>query len=71
VAIPKRGGRANKRSKGRRGGVKKEQLKEETKVKIKEEVEEDSDLLKVNKIVSSKRKYVYSLKYLEDQYKVD
>jgi hypothetical protein len=71
VAIPKRGRRANRGGKGQRGGVKKEQLKEETKVKIEEEVEEDSDLPKVDKIVSSKQKYVCSLKYPEDQYKVD
>jgi len=64
VTIPKKGERRNKGSKGQKRDVKKEQIKEETKVKIKEEVKEDSDLLKVNKIVSSKQKYFPNLKYL-------
>jgi hypothetical protein len=56
-----------KGGKGWKGGVKKEQIKEEeTKAKVKEEVEEDSDLLEVNKIVGGKRKYIYSSKYLQD-----
>jgi hypothetical protein len=62
-----------KEGKGWKGGVKNKQInkEEETKAKIKEEVEEDSDLLEVNKIVSGKQKYIYSSKYLKDQYRVN
>jgi hypothetical protein len=69
IAIPKREGKqGTKRGKGRKESVKREQIKEgeETEIKIKEEVEEDSDFLEVDKVVSSKQKHLYNSKYLQD-----
>jgi hypothetical protein len=75
VAISRRGGKqVTKGGKGRKGGIKKEQIKEEEEAKVKikeEEVEEDSDLPKANKIVSSKQKYHPNSKYPQDEYKVN
>jgi hypothetical protein len=78
VAIPRRGGRG-KGGRGGRGGrkpyVKKEAIKDEEEEKAivveEEEVEEDSDFLEADEIVTCKRKTISNSKYLADEYDIN
>jgi hypothetical protein len=69
IAILKRREQRGKASRESRKAVKKESIKKEVKeevkdVKIKEEIEEDSDFLKADEVVTYKRKIILNSKYL-------